>query len=284
MKLASFTHDGRARIGVVDGKGILDITAGRSGLPADMMALIQSGPEALEQVRAMARSAPILPIAAVTLHAPIAKPGKILALGKNYADHAAEMGGPLPDKQMWFAKMTTAINGPYDDIPLPAVSRFVDYEVELVAVVGQRAKNVPKEQALSILFGYCVGNDVTARDWQKRTSQFILGKSFDGHAPIGPWITTVDDVPDPQALDISCTINQDVRQSSNTANMVFTVADQIAELTQVMTLEPGDLIFTGTPSGVGAGMKPPCPLKDGDRVRSEIAGLGLLDATCRQEA
>lgn len=283
MKLASFTHDGRARIGIVNGSGMIDVTAGRSGLPTDMMSFIQAGPEALAQAKAMAASAPVIALPAVTLHAPIAKPGKILALGKNYADHAAEMGGPLPDKQMWFAKMTTAINGPYSPIPLPQVSRFVDYEVELVAIVGQRAKNISKDTALSMLFGYCVGNDVTARDWQKRTSQFILGKSFDGHAPIGPWITTVDEVPDPQTLDISCMVNDDVRQSSHTSKMVFSVADQIAELTQVMTLEPGDLIFTGTPSGVGAGMQPPCPLKDGDRIRSEIEGLGMLDAVCREE-
>lgn len=283
MKLCSFTHDGRARIGAVDGGGVRDITAGRSGLPADMLSLIAAGPEALEQARAMAQSAPVIPLEHVTLHAPIARPGKILALGRNYADHAAEMGGDLPDKQMWFAKMPTAINGPYDNIPLPKVSSFVDYEVELVAIVGQRAKHVPKERALDILFGYCVGNDVTARDWQRRTSQYTLGKSFDGHAPIGPWITTSDAVPDPQALDIQCRVNGDIRQSANTQQMVFTVADQIAELSQVMTLEPGDLIFTGTPSGVGAGMKPPSILADGDRVECEVEGLGILDAVCKAE-
>lgn len=284
MKLASFTHDGRARIGCVENDGIRDITAGRSGLPEDMLSFIAAGPEALAQARAMAQSAPIIALAHATIHAPIARPGKILALGRNYADHAAEMGGDLPDKQMWFSKMPTTINGPYDDIPLPKVSNFVDYEVELVAVVGQRAKDVPKDDALSILFGYCVGNDVTARDWQRRTSQYTLGKSFDGHAPIGPWITTADEVTDPQDLRIQCLVNGEKRQSAETSQMVFSVADQIAELTQVMTLEPGDLIFTGTPSGVGAGMTPPSNLNDGDRVQCELQGLGALDAVCKAES
>jgi len=267
-------------LGVIDGDAVRDVTAGGAAIPLNMIDLIAAGKSALADLEGRLYQAPQIPLKDVTLNAPITKPGKILALGKNYSDHAAEMGGDVPDKQMWFAKMPTTINGPFEPIPLPAVSSFVDYEVELVAVIGARTKIVPEKAALDQVFGYCVGNDVTARDWQKRTSQFTLGKSFDGHAPIGPWITTADEVSDPQALDISCHVNGAVRQSSNTGNMVFSLAQQIAELSQVMTLEPGDLIFTGTPSGVGAGMSPPSALQDGDRVSCEIEGLGALDAVC----
>lgn len=284
MKLLSFTHEGRARIGLLEGDEVVDVTAGRSGLPSDMLGLIHAGPEALSQLLSMARAAPRIALSAVTLHAPIARPGKILALGRNYADHVAELGNDIPAHQMWFAKMPSSVNGPYDPIPLPRVSTFVDYEVELVAIVGQRAKHVAQEDALSILFGYCVGNDVTARDWQRRTSQFVLGKSFDGHAPFGPWITTADEIADPQALDIRCLVNGRVHQSANTKLMLFSVAAQIAELTQVMTLEPGDLIFTGTPSGVGAGMDPPFKLSPGDIVRCEIERLGFIEGICEADA
>lgn len=281
MKLATFSQDNHARFGVVEADEIVDVTSGRSGLPKDIKALIEAGPEALSAVKAMAKTAPRFALSDITLHAPIARPGKIMALGKNYADHAAEMGGPLPDKMMWFTKAQTSINGPYNPIPLPAIAQFVDYEVELVAVIGQKAKHVSKERALEIVYGYMIGNDVSARDWQRRTSQYVIGKSFDGHAPIGPWITTADEIGDPQDLGIRCSVNGTIRQSANTQQMVFTLADQIAELSQVMTLEPGDLVFTGTPSGVGAGMKPPTFLNAGDIVRCEIDGLGALEATCQ---
>ncbi|MEM7570545.1 MAG: fumarylacetoacetate hydrolase family protein [Pseudomonadota bacterium] len=284
MKLATFSHDGRARIGLVEGSSVIDVTAGRSGLPEEMKGLIEAGPEALEAAKRLAASAPHIPLAHVKLHAPIARPGKIMALGKNYADHAAEMGGKAPDHMMWFSKAQTSVNGPYDPIPLPPVTGFVDYEVELVAVIGLRTKGVSADDALSAVFGYMVGNDVSARDWQRRTSQYVIGKSFDGHAPIGPWITTAEDVADPQALSIGCSINGETRQAGHTSDMIFSIADQIAELSQVMTLEPGDLIFSGTPSGVGAGMDPPQALKDGDVVRCEIEGLGVLEATCQATA
>ncbi|MEO0410754.1 MAG: fumarylacetoacetate hydrolase family protein [Pseudomonadota bacterium] len=281
MKLATFSENHHARFGVVEGQEVVDVTAGRSGLPQDLKALLGAGPDALEAVKTLAKTAPRFALGDVYLHAPITRPGKIMALGKNYADHAAEMGGPLPDKMMWFTKAQTSINGPFDPIPLPSIAQFVDYEVELVAVIGQKAKHVPQDSALEIIYGYMVGNDVSVRDWQRRTSQYVIGKSFDGHAPIGPWITTADEISNPQDLSICCSVNGDVRQRANTNQMVFTLADQIAELSQVMTLEPGDLIFSGTPSGVGAGMKPLTSLSPGDVVRCSIDGLGALEATCQ---
>jgi 2-keto-4-pentenoate hydratase/2-oxohepta-3-ene-1,7-dioic acid hydratase in catechol pathway len=219
----------------------------------------------------------------VRLHAPIPRPGKIMAIGMNYADHVKEMGREPPQHQVWFAKATTAVNGPYDPIQIPKVSDAVDWEAELVVVIGKRGRHIAKEQARDHIFGYCCGNDVSARDWQNRTPQWILGKSFDTHAPFGPWITTADEVGDPHTLGIRCLVNGETRQNSNTANLVFNVWDQIAHLSQVMTLEPGDLIYTGTPGGVGMGMKLPVFLKPGDRVRVEIDKLGALDALCEAE-
>jgi 2-keto-4-pentenoate hydratase/2-oxohepta-3-ene-1,7-dioic acid hydratase in catechol pathway len=217
------------------------------------------------------------------LFAPVPRPGKIMAIGMNYADHVKEMGREPPKDQVWFAKATTAVNGPNDPIQIPKVSDAVDWEAELVVVIGKRGRHIAKDKAREHIFGYCCGNDVSARDWQNRTPQWILGKSFDTYAPFGPWITTPDEVGDPHELGIRCIVNDETRQNSNTGNLVFNVWDQLAHLSQVMTLEPGDIIYTGTPGGVGMGMKPPVFLKAGDRVRVEIDKLGALDAVCEAE-
>lgn len=221
------------------------------------------------------------------LMAPIPRPGKVLAIGLNYLDHVQEriIGEvrSVPEHQVWFTKLGNAINGPFDPIVLPEVSDKTDYEGELVAVIGQRCKNVPAERAHEVVFGYCVGNDVSVRDWQKRTSQWMLGKSFDTHAPFGPWITTVDEVGDPHALELNCWVNGELRQTSNTRLMIHNVWAQIALLSQAMTLEPGDVIFTGTCSGVGAAFDPPKFLRAGDRVRVEIGHLGAIEALCVAE-
>jgi 2-keto-4-pentenoate hydratase/2-oxohepta-3-ene-1,7-dioic acid hydratase in catechol pathway len=177
----------------------------------------------------------------------------------------------------------TSINGPYDPIELPIASTYVDYEAELVVIIGQRCKHVPKERAAEVVFGYCAGNDVSVRDWQLQTPQWVLGKSFDTHAPIGPWIVTADEVGNPRTLGIRCFVNDERRQNSNTENLVFNVYDQIAHLSQAMTLEPGDLIFTGTPGGVGGAMQPPKFLKAGDKVRVEIDRIGAIEAEMRPE-
>ena len=220
----------------------------------------------------------------MTWLAPIPRPGKIMAIGLNYADHIAESGQQTPEKQIWFSKAATAAHGPYADAQLPKASTRTDYEAELVAVIGVKGRHFSRETAPAAVFGWCAGNDVSVRDWQMRTSQWVLGKSFDTHAPFGPWIITSDEVPDPHALPIRGFVNGEKRQDSNTCNLVFNVWDQLEELSQVMTLEPGDLIYTGTPGGVGTAMRPPQFLKDGDVVRIEIEGVGTIENTFRPEA
>jgi ureidoglycolate lyase len=217
----------------------------------------------------------------VRLLAPVQRPGKIMAIGLNYADHIAESNMETPQQQIWFSKAVTAVNGPFDPIDLPAVpTSHVDYEAELVAIIGSGGRDIGRNKAASAVFGYCVGNDATERAWQHATPQWVIGKSFDTHAPFGPWITTADEVGDPHSLDIRCLVNGAVRQNSNTRHLVFNIWDQIAHLSTAMTLEPGDVIYTGTPGGVGAAMKPMQFLQEGDVVRVEIEGLGAIENRC----
>ena len=284
MKLATFTAGGPAQLGVVAGGSITPLNQSAPALPSEMIGLIAAWPTVEPAVRAIAAAgAGATPLEAVRLVAPIRRPGKIMAIGLNYADHIAESGAETPKHQVWFSKAPTAANGPYDAIQVPRVSQTLDYEAELVAVVGQGGRHVAREAARAALFGYCCGNDATERAWQHRTGQWVLGKSFDTHAPFGPWITTTDEVEDPHALSIRCLVNGEERQASNTRHLVFNLWDQIEHLTQAMTLEPGDLIFTGTPAGVGAAMTPRQFLKPGDQVRIEIEGLGALDNPCAAE-
>jgi 2-keto-4-pentenoate hydratase/2-oxohepta-3-ene-1,7-dioic acid hydratase in catechol pathway len=225
-----------------------------------------------------------VPLASVQLLAPVLRPGKVFAIGLNYADHIAESQMATPEHQVWFTKAVTSINGPYSPILVGRTGPFVDYEIELVAIIGKPGKHISRERAHEHVFGYCVGNDVTERLWQHSTPQWSLGKSFDTHAPIGPWITTADEIPDPHNLALRCFVNGEQRQASNTRHLVFDVWAQIAHLSQAMTLEPGDVIFTGTPAGIGATMDPRQFLKPGDVLRSEIDGLGVMEATLVAEA
>jgi 2-keto-4-pentenoate hydratase/2-oxohepta-3-ene-1,7-dioic acid hydratase in catechol pathway len=285
MKLATFETDGRSQLGAVVEDRIVPLNAAAPAFPAEMTGLIAAWPRvAAEARRIAAAGAGALPLDQVRLLAPIRRPGKIMAIGLNYADHIAESGLGTPQHQIWFSKASTAANGPFDPIQVPKVSQALDYEAELVAVIGRGGRHIGGAEAPAAVFGYCCGNDATERAWQHRTPQWVLGKSFDSHAPFGPWITTADEVADPHALGIRCLVNGEVRQDSNTRHLVFNVWDQIEHLSQAMTLEPGDLIFTGTPGGVGAAMKPPQFLKTGDRVRVEIEGLGALDNPCEAEA
>jgi len=279
MKLASFDAGNGARIGIVKGDGLIDLAKALPAAPATMIALIADWDRhepALKRIAAEA--APDHKLGAVRLLPPVPRPGKIMAIGLNYADHIAESGAKAPERQLWFAKMSSSANGAADDIEIPTATKFVDYEAELVAIIGKGGRNIAKADASKAIFGYCCGNDVTARDWQWATPQWVLGKSFDTHAPMGPYIVTADEVPDPHALGIRCLVNGETRQDSNTANLVFNVFDQIEHLSQAMTLEPGDALFTGTPGGVGMAMKPQAPLKAGDIVRVEIDGLGAIEA------
>jgi 2-keto-4-pentenoate hydratase/2-oxohepta-3-ene-1,7-dioic acid hydratase in catechol pathway len=247
----------------------------------DLIARWSSLESALRQLSSRREGA--LPLSRVKLLAPIPRPGKILAIGLNYADHIREMKHEMPTRQVWFCKHTTAVNAPFDPIQIPKVSTMIDYEVEMVAIIGRGGRHISREDAPSAVFGYCTGNDVSVRDWQTYTPQWMLGKSFDTHAPFGPWITTADEIGDPHSLGVRCFVNGGKRQESNTSNFVFTLWDQIAYLSQAMTLESGDLIFTGTPGGVGAAMNPPSFLKPGDKVRAEIDRLGAIEAECVAE-
>jgi ureidoglycolate lyase len=273
MKVARFEMDSQERLGLVIGDKIVDLASRLRGFPFDMVSLISNWEQWCPEIRGISVRENDVDVARVRLLPPIRRPGKIFGLGFNYSDHAAEANKPIPTEQMWFVKASTAINGPYDPIQLPRVSDKLDYEAELVVVIGAVCKHVRRDEAEGKVFGYCAGNDVSVRDWQTRTSQFSLSKSFDSHAPIGPWITTRDSV-NPHALDIECFVNGEQRQSSNTRHFVFDCFAMIEHLSMAMTLEPGDLLFTGTPSGVGATKKPQLWLKEGDLVQVKIEELG----------
>ena len=285
MKLATFEAGTAVQLGAVAGDHIVPLNQAAPGLPSDMIDLITAWPNIESQVRAIAAAgAGALPLASVRLLAPIRRPGKIMAIGLNYADHIAESKMETPKDQVWFSKAPTSTNGPYDPIQVPKASPYLDYEAELVVVVGQGGRRISKAATSAAVFGFCCGNDATERLWQHRTPQWVLGKSFDTHAPFGPWNTTADEIADPHALSIRCVVNGEIRQDLNTRHLVFNVWEQIEHLSQAMTLEPGDLIFTGTPGAVGAAMDPRQFLKSGDRVRVDIEGLGALDNPCAAEA
>ncbi len=212
------------------------------------------------------------------LLAPVPAPEKVICVGLNYRDHALETGAEIPTQPVIFNKFPSAIIGPGDPIVLPAVSDRVDYEAELVVVIGTTARHVAAADALKHVFGYCCGHDVSARDWQKGTpgGQWLLGKTFDSFAPIGPWVVSRDEVPDSGNLRVELRIDGETLQDSRTTEFIFDVPQVIEYLTQVTTLRPGDLIFTGTPPGVGAARKPPRFLRAGDTCEVEIEGLGIL--------
>ncbi len=290
MKLCTCQHQGRTLVGWVRDDHVVNLSeALGEALSAHqpMIDLIAQWATLRPRVEALPPGAFELPRAEVSFLAPVPRPGKTLAIGLNYLEHVQENivgeSRTVPEHQVWFPKLANAIHAPFADIVLPRVSDKVDYEAEMVAVVGQRCKHVPPDEAHAVVFGYAVGNDVSVRDWQKRTSQWTLGKSFDTHAPFGPWITTADEVGDPHGLSMSCWVNGERRQHSNTRLMMHNVWQQIALISQAMTLEPGDVIFTGTCSGVGAAFDPPKFLRAGDVVRIEIETLGAIEARCVQE-
>jgi ureidoglycolate lyase len=285
MKLATFDEGNGPEVGIVVGEAIIPLTRAKPQLTATMIDLINHWPTARAEVEQVAaKNEGPLPLVSVRLLAPIPRPGKIWAIGLNYADHVAESGMETPKNQVWFSKACSAVNGPYDPIELPSVpTPHVDYEAELVAVIGAGGRHIPAANAPDAIFGFCVGNDVTERAWQHSGPQWSLGKSFDTHAPFGPWIVTADEIPDPHNLGIRCLVNGETRQESNTQHLVFNLWDQIAHLSSAMTLEAGDVIYTGTPGGVGAAMKPMQFLQDGDIVRIEIDGIGAIEASCKSD-
>jgi 2-keto-4-pentenoate hydratase/2-oxohepta-3-ene-1,7-dioic acid hydratase in catechol pathway len=283
MRLVTFEDDtAGSRIGVaVDdaaGTMVVDLSVAAPALPTEMTAFLLTGADGLSLARAAQTSGVgRLPIASVRLLAPVTRPGKVLAIGLNYADHVKESGMEMPQHQIWFNKQWNSITGP-GEVAIPAVApKYVDYEAELCLVIGRRCRHVPRERAHEVIAGYTCGNDVSVRDWQRRVSQFTLGKSFQTHGPIGPWLVTPDEFGDPHAKSIECFVNDERRQHSNTEHLIFDCYAQIAELSSAFELDVGDVIFTGTPDGVGGAMKPPRFLRAGDRVRVRIEGIGDLD-------
>lgn len=285
MKLCTFQiGNNTPAIGLVVGGSVIPVADHLQSAPKTMIELISAWEQWREALQQLINSgAAGIALDQVTLLAPVPRPGKILGIGLNYADHVEESGMEMPADQLWFAKMPTSANGPYAPLDLPKVSEALDYEAEMVFIVGQRCRHLTEQTAKQAIFGYCVGNDVSVRDWQLRTSQFVLGKSFDTHAPFGPWIATADEIEDPHRLGIRCFVNDEKRQDSNTQQLIFDCYQQVEHLSKVMTLEPGDVIFSGTPGGVGVGFKPPRFLRAGDRVRVEIDEIGSIENIVHRE-
>jgi 2-keto-4-pentenoate hydratase/2-oxohepta-3-ene-1,7-dioic acid hydratase in catechol pathway len=282
VRLASFLAPGdpeaAPRTGAVDGEEVVDLTDPAVGLPGDMRLLLEAGEGAMAAAAGAASSRAVRwPLAEVRLLAPVPAPPKVLGIGMNYRAHVAEMGREPPAHQYWFNKQRTSVVGPGQAIVVPAVSDQVDYEGELGVVIGRRAKSVPAAQWLDVVAGFTVVNDVSVRDWQAHSPTFTMGKSFDTHCPFGPFIVTPDEVGDPGSLRLRTWVNDELRQDATTADLIFACPEMVEYLTTVFPLEPGDLLATGTPAGVGMGFHPPRWLRPGDRVRIEIEGVGVLE-------
>jgi 2-keto-4-pentenoate hydratase/2-oxohepta-3-ene-1,7-dioic acid hydratase in catechol pathway len=264
--------------------GIQDLLLADPSLPHSVVELISKWQTFLPRVLGLSKKLGASD-QELKLLCPIDQPKKILCIGLNYRDHAIETGAPIPSEPIVFCKMPSAMIGPDEPIVLPKVSQEVDYEAEMVVVIGKTIRHASLEQAAGAIFGYSVGHDVSARDWQKGKpgKQWFLGKSFDSFAPIGPAIVTADSVPDPCNLQVRCTINGEVLQDSRTTELIFKPVELVAYISQVMTLHAGDVIYTGTPPGVGMAREPNRFLKDGDIVEIEVESLGVLRNPCVQE-
>lgn len=285
MRYVTFWQDEQRYIGVSTQDGVVNVTeaAAKLGLrfPESMEQLIASGAEGRQLVQqvldaAVREGGPLLDETNLRFAPVVAKPEKIVCVGLNYRRHAHEAGMEVPEVPVYFPKYGNSLAGHGEDVVLPASAVENDYEVELAVVIGSPAKNVAVEDALDVVFGYAVANDLSARDLQMRTGQWMYGKAIDGFLPIGPWLVTADEVGDPQKLDLTCYVNGELRQSSNTADMVFSVAEIISDLSHIMTLKPGDIVITGTPEGVAMGLPSKPWLEHGDEVVCAIEKLGVL--------
>jgi acylpyruvate hydrolase len=311
MRLVTFVHRGMQRVGLLEGEQIIDVNRayadvlGRRGalrpcaladatVPGEIIGILEAGERALEAIReaagfirevlrsreqadALQRDGIVFSLHEVTLKAPIPRPGKLILLGLNYRDHAEETGQKIPEVPTLFAKYNNSVIGPGAAILIPRATEQIDYEAEFAFVIGRRGHDIPRERALDYVAGYTIINDVSARDYQFVTSQWMVGKTFDTHCPMGPALVLKDEITDPHNLDLSLTIAGEVLQKSNTHQLIFKIPETIEYLSQVLTLEAGDVISTGTPSGVGFTRKPPRWLRPGETVRIEIAGLGVLE-------
>jgi 2-keto-4-pentenoate hydratase/2-oxohepta-3-ene-1,7-dioic acid hydratase in catechol pathway len=281
MKLCRFAAPGDSpALGIVEGDEVVDLSSTES--PAEPAAALDE--LGAEKLAALATNAPRLPLAELTLLAPAA-PRKYLAIALNYRDHIAEMGMEAPEVPVFFNKQVSCVVGPGAPIHMPKVSTFLDYEAELAVVIGKRCRHLPAERAHEAIAGYTCANDVSVRDWQGKAQTMTIGKSFDTHGPLGPWLVTADEVGDPHDLAIRCYVGDELRQDARTSEMVFDCFQQVSHLSEAFTLEPGDVIATGTPAGVGLGRQ---PIRDnllhvGDMVRVEIEGVGELVNTVVEE-
>ena len=308
MRLVTFSANNSIHLGALIGEQVVDLpgaylawqrmtgesnASGKSqaGFPESVLAFLQADDEAKgsavqvlafaadqERLTELTRAGLVYEVNTVSFLPPIPRPGKIVCLGHNYRRHIAEMGSAMPEYPVLFAKFSNTLIGHRQPIVLPKVSQMVDYEAELALVVGRRGKDIPHTQeAFDYLAGYTIFNDVSVRDYQRRTVQWLQGKTFDGSGPIGPAIVTSDEIANPNAFDMALRLNGEVMQQANTNDFIFDIPTILSYLSQIMTLEPGDIIATGTPSGVGSARKPPVFLKAGDNVRIEISGLGTLE-------
>jgi acylpyruvate hydrolase len=311
MKLVTFAHRGVQRVGLLEGERVIDVNRAYAALlsqrgdlcagtmadalvPAEMIGILQGGERALaaigearayvreglgavDQAEVLGRDGVVCTLREVTIKAPIPRPGKLILLGLNYRDHAEETGQKIPEVPTLFAKYNNSVIGPGAAILIPRATEQIDYEAEFAFVIGRRGHDIPRDRALDYVAGYTIVNDVSARDYQFVTSQWMVGKTFDTHCPMGPALVLKDEIPDPHSLDLDLSIGGEMLQKSNTNQLIFKIPETVEYLSQVMTLEPGDVISTGTPSGVGFTRKPPRWLRPGETVRVEIAGLGVLE-------
>lgn len=286
MRFATYQDAGEPRVGLVDGDELVDLGAIAPELPRSLKEIIERGlPADLGTRVASAPREARRPIAKVTLLPPIPNPGKVMCVGLNYHKHANELGMPIPDYPSLFMRATTSLTGAGQPMVVPKASPELDYEAELTIVIGKRCRHVSEADALDYVFGYTCLNEGSVRDYQKKTSQWTCAKNFDRTGPIGPWIVTADELPPgANGLRIRTILNGEVMQDDNTAGMIFSVARIVSLLSEVMTLEPGDLIPTGTPSGVGAGRTPRVFLKPGDTITVDIEGIGALTSPVAAEA
>ena len=286
MKLMMFEKAGGPALGLVEDDSVIDLAGADPSLPKDLAAQIAAGPTALAKVKAAAAKAPAkLPLASVKAALPIARPSKFICVGLNYALHAKEGGHPIPTYPSFFLRVPTSLNAAGAPVIRPKVSIQLDYECELTIVIGKGGRHIPETKALDHVFGYTLFNDVSVRDFQRKTTQWTPGKNFDATGPLGPWVVTADELPPgASGLRICTRVNGETMQDSNTSDMIFSTANIVATLSEFMTLEPGDLIATGTPSGVAHARKPPAWMKAGDTVEVEVERIGVLSNPIVDEA
>jgi len=278
MRLLNYaTPDGPSVAGYWDGRWV-SLSQVDTALPCSAFELLCSGPSIRSDLASLAARAEPLAQMPSQLLPPVMRPGKILCVGLNYRDHAQETGQPIPGEPLIFNKLTTSLLGHGEVIVVPEASQKIDFEAELVIVIGKRGRHIAADSAYQYIAGYCCGNDISARDWQKEKpgGQWLLGKSFDTFAPLGPWVVSAEEIEDPGDLDIVCRVNGKTMQNSSTRNLIFPIPQLIAYISRVCTLEPGDLLFTGTPAGVGVARSPAVFLQPGDRVEVEIERIGVL--------